>query len=446
LGKRAPGDDVCGAAGESCTKSHCCKDVGLQCFEKNQTWATCKTECVAGGPDLSDADSKPWTCKKLGDRVPGTQKWVQAECSAGLDNCVSTQCCKHAGEQCALQNDYYGNCMVGCVGRGNGDPWSCKKSGPRTPTAPIKGGKLAPWALEKCSKPNEGCSESKCCLGMNVQCYEKNKGWAQCRETCKPGRDPFDHNETWSCKELGPRSWGVAEKGFPSLYCFSLMRTVGYEVDIMKVQLQKGAGIFGCDETSLLTADGNITLQGGQLGKISSIQFPGAPVVTSQDGTAGNTQLFVHAWDAVISAGIWKKHSWTIKADPDAVIIAERLRWHLAPHTGEHIFVLNCNKYPGPNYPMVYGALEVFANSAVQAWAQRGHDCAAPNTYGEDYYMTRCMDFLGVGRFLDERILGDNLCMGADCGNGWISAFHPFKDVASWEKCWGTAMNSSAVM
>merc|ERR1719215_2176971 len=82
---------------------------------------------------------------------------------------------------------------------------------------------------------------------------------------------------------------------------------------------------------------------------------------------------------------------------------------------------------------MVYGALEVFANSAVQAWAARGHDCAAPNTYGEDYYMTRCMDFLGVGRWLDERILGDNLCMGADCSNGWISAFHPFKDTASWE-------------
>lgn len=435
LGTRTAGEDACAPVYGDCTKSHCCRDVGFQCFQKNANYAACKTECIAGGPDLSDGDSGAWSCKKLGDMTPGWQPWVQGQCSTNLDNCVSTKCCKREGEQCSLQNDYYGNCMGACVGRGNGDPWSCKSLGSRTPSAPVKGGRLAPWVLEKCSLPNAGCQQSKCCIGMDVQCYEKNHNWAQCRRSCTAGADPYDKNETWSCKELGPRSMGLAIKGYPSLYCFVTMRTTGYEVALMESQWAKNAGIFECDEFAVFTPDGSV-----KLGNITTIQFPGAPVVTSQDGTAGNTKLFVHVWDAVVKATTWQNHSWVVKVDPDAVLIAERLRWHLAPHTGKHVFIVNCNKFPGPNYPMVYGALEVLSNSAMAVWAANGHDCYAPDTYGEDFYLTRCMDKLGVGRILDETILGDNLCMGAgNCDNGYIATFHPFKDAGTWEACYNAA-------
>jgi len=441
LGSRTEGEDRCAEDWKECAEAKCCKGIGFQCFKKNASHAVCKSECVAGGPDLSDADAKPWSCEEAGPRKPGEQPWVEGQCSAGLDNCVETACCKVPGQQCFLQNDYYGNCMTACVGVGDGDPWSCKPRGSITPFPPVKASRMSPWALQNCSLPNQGCAQSKCCLGANMQCYEKNKDWASCQKECTPGKNSFDNDEEWNCKELGPRSYGLAIKGFPSLYCFALMRPDSYEFGLMKAQLAKGSGIFACDDSAVLTADTEATIEGPN-GNVKTIQFQGAPVVTSQDGTAGNTELFVSAWYAVVKAQTWKNHSWIVKADPDAVVIPERLRWHLAPHTGEHVFILNCNKYPGPNYPMVYGAVEVFSNSAIQVWAENGHDCYAPNTYGEDYYITRCMDHLGVGRVLDEKVLGDNLCMGANCADGWIAAFHPYKDIDSWEQCYNTAMGT----
>lgn len=67
----------------------------------------------------------------------------------------------------------------------------------------------------------------RCCLGMDVQCYEKDSNWAQCRSECVPGAHADDNNGVWSCNKLGPRSYGMSTKGFPSLYCFAVIRTNG---------------------------------------------------------------------------------------------------------------------------------------------------------------------------------------------------------------------------
>jgi len=265
---------------------------------------------------------------------------------------------------------------------------------------------------------------------MDVQCYAKTDGWAQCRDSCQPGKHADDNNETWSCTPLGPRSYGVSAEHFPSLYCFSVLRTVGYEVGLIEAQHDKGIGIFGCDATSLLTADGSISM-----GSYKSIKFQGAPIVKSVDNTAGNTQLFVHAWDAVIAANIWRNHTFTLKVDPDAVLIPDRVRWHLVPHVGATMYIVNC-----PVWDMMYGSLEVFSYYAIKEWSRRGHDCHDPNNWGEDKYMTNCMDFLGVSRVHDKNIVADNLCLGSNCANGHAAAFHPYKDVNQWLQCYNTAM------
>merc|ERR1719343_1311050 len=56
-----------------CTRSQCCLDAGMQCYEKNQYWAACKQTCEPGSLDPEDkgADRVPWTCRKLGARTPG---------------------------------------------------------------------------------------------------------------------------------------------------------------------------------------------------------------------------------------------------------------------------------------------------------------------------------------------------------------------------------------
>jgi len=431
-GARAPGEVACKRPGQDCRASQCCQDPGMQCFEKNASWATCKAECVAGGPDLYDVDGFPWSCKKLGESAPGAAPWVASQCSNGWANCLEKKCCSNPGEVCYKNNDFFGECKAlnSCGGEG----WSCEKSGLVTPGAPAKGGRLNPWALAQCSKKSEGCWDSRCCLGMDVQCYEKKEGWGQCMQSCVPGVHADDNNATWSCNELGPRSYGLAIKGSPSLFCFSVIRIFGYEVSLMNTMKAKGAGIFACDGHSIMSADGTTGI-----GDEATVQFQGAPIVTSVDGTAGNTWLFVNAWNKMMELGEWEQHSFTAKVDPDAVFFPERLRWHLQSFLGQKIFIINCHMGD-----MIYGALEVFSFAAIQEWKNRHLECNTPNNYGEDKYMTQCMDHLGIARVHDESILGDKLCHTfTSCANGWNSAFHPFKDVGSWEGCWNEANAAS---
>jgi len=432
LGERSEGEQSCAGPGADCTLSRCCSTSGYQCFSKTQYYAACKVSCAPGGPDFMDTDGSPWSCRELGERSPGVQPWVAEKCSGGWENCLQSQCCKDAGQRCYKQNDYYATCRP--EGSCPKDQWSCETLGGPTPVTPMSGGKLSPWVFDQCSKKDQDCAKSRCCLGMDLQCYEKDKYYAQCRRTCTPGKNPMDHNETWSCKELGPRSYGLAVKGFPSMYCFSVLRIGSYEEGLLQSQIKRGTGITQCDHFGLYTADSNKSIEG-----VQTVTFSGAPIVQSVDNTAGNTRLFINAWRQVVADGQWAQHSFTVKADPDAVFLPERLRWHLADFVGKKMFIVNC-----PLWNMIYGALEVFSFSAVEEWASRGDQCASPDNIGEDKYMTNCMDFLHVMRVRDDTVLGDMLCHTfTTCENDRNVAYHPFKDVGSWNQCWDQAHKSA---
>jgi len=429
LGTRSPGEPECGHQGDDCRESKCCADPGFQCYEKNDGWATCKAECTPDAPDMTDMDGSPWTCKELGERAPGAQPWIAEQCSVAWDDCMDTQCCKNAGEACHKQSDFYGNCMP--TGSCHNPGWSCEIAGHPTPGRPHRGGLLPDWALEQCSLIDEGCAESRCCVGMDIQCYQKDENWAQCRQSCEPGAHEDDNGDAWTCKELSPRAYGKATKGFPSLYCFSVIRVDGYEKELLQASWDRQAGIFACDDYDLLTAEGSTTV-----GEVQTISFPGAEIVTSIDGTAGNTFLFVNAWNAVMGSNKWRDHAFTCKVDPDAVFVPNHLRWHVQDYVGEKMFVINCHVGD-----MVYGALEVYSFAAMQAWNAEKDTCNTPNNFGEDKYMTQCMDHIGAYRVHDESIMGDKLCgTFTDCGNQVNAAYHPFKDLPSWSQCMDAAM------
>jgi len=63
---------------------------------------------------------------------------------------------------------------------------------------------------QECSAKNQDCRNTHCCTEPGTQCYQKNKWWASCKETCTPGVvDPTDAPEfqsPWSCKPLGQRA------------------------------------------------------------------------------------------------------------------------------------------------------------------------------------------------------------------------------------------------
>jgi len=453
LGSRAPGSPPqCAATGASCSESKCCSEVGMTCFAKNDTYAACKGSC-SPGPDYTDPDCSDWKCEALGKQTPGQASWVASKCAPMGQDCSHQQCCVAMGHQCFKKSQFYATCMESCTPGVNPQmpwdgEWSCEALGTKTPglayaAVQAPAGKVQPWVEEKCDGEADDCTESKCCIGVGQQCFVKNKHWAQCKDVCSKEPDPNDNNATWDCTPLGSRSWGLAVKGYPSLFCYSVMRQKGYEPGLVRAHLHRGIGIFGCDGYVVL-ADAKFTLGKDLAGKeVVTIPIPKIKVGISQDGTAANAKLFMAAWDAIIRNGRYRNHDWTLKVDPDAVLLADRMRLHMLPHNGENVYVVNCNAFPtSPNFPMMYGATEVFSLAAMKRYAEGSWKCGQQlpwHAWGEDYFMTHCMDMLGVGRILDTETLGDNMCTGANCANGWTASFHPFKDVESWMNCFDTA-------
>jgi hypothetical protein len=456
LGERAAGQSGCSELGEDCRNSKCCKTTNTQCFQKNPDWATCKSECIAGGPDLSDVNGDPWTCKKLGPWTQGAAPWVASKCSKEGEDCSKTQCCSEPGAQCYKQSNFWAQCKYDC--KSGKDParswepaWSCDPLGIRTPGT---GGKpidqVGKWVPDQCSQSGTDCRKSRCCLGTNMQCYEKNKDWAMCLDKCSFGKHIDDNNETWSCKIMGPRNTqGLAVKGSPSIFCWSLFMTTSYENSIMKRQAETGTGIFQCDDWALLTATAPA---GTVIGKTpdgveaKTLHVVNAEITRSVDGTAGNAKLFINCWNSLLDDGRWKNYAWIIKVDPDAVIVPDRVRTHLRPHVMENVYVVNCNKFPNsPNFPMMYGSVEIYSYRAIETYARNFGSCLKDMgmmlpQWGEDYFMTHCLDHIGVGRISDFVSVGDNVCTGGSCSDAAFSAFHPFKTVDSWQQCWDQAM------
>jgi len=451
LGNRTPGvPKECSAAGEDCRSTKCCKEGGMQCYEKNSMWGSCRASC-SKGPNLQEKDWGAWSCKELGPRTAGAAPWVEKICARGGENCAPKGCCAEPGMQCYTQSAYYSQCRPSCKPGEKAHPWEpaweCKEIGMRTPhghdASEPSSGLVSSWVVSRCAGAGENCLESQCCHAIGQRCYVKNEFWASCRPACSGEPEPKDNNATWSCKGLGPRSWGLAIKGWPSLFCVTLFMPSSYEGGLLKHQVEMNAGIFGCDGYDVFAAEPSTLGKTKDGITVSAIQIPKITVGVSQDGTAGNAKLFMAVWDKIIAGTRFRDYDFTIKVDPDAVLIPWRIRDHMKPHVGRNAYVVNCNKYPGsPNFPMMYGAVEIFTNKAMIAYALGSWKCGTQlpwKSWGEDYYMTHCLDFLGVGRIADFGVVGDNVCTGANCADTYKGSFHPFKNIAAWTQCWTQA-------
>lgn len=460
LGTRAPGMGAwvpkqCAAPGAACLKKGCCSTPGHQCYEQNAYYAECAETCPDG-----------WTCKTRGSRTPLPEvkpwdvpqtiaPWVAKKCSKLGEDCRKKGCCADGGYQCFEKNSSYATCKGTCASGPDlydtdGKDWSCNVLGPQTPgwsSEPWKERKkVSSWVDETCGEEySTDCRKSKCCKKVGNQCYEKDKTWAACSPGCIAGTRPGDTGGNWSCKELGPRTrkpWGK-----PSLFCFSVCQgPPNYEAGLMTSTLGSGAGIWECDEYAVFSAD-KFTIGDGPDGPIETVTFVPAPVIQSKDGTAGNAELFMHVWDAVKTVGKYQGTDWTVKVDPDAVLLPDRLRWHLLPHTEENGYVVNCAKPYMPEGPMMFGALEALTRSALDAYYNGVGSCTGNmpwKEWGEDLFLGKCLEFLGVGRINDFNIYSDGVCRGVDCTDPDAAAFHPKKDPDSWHACLDESKNPKA--
>jgi len=408
-----------------------------------------------------DADPHPWDCKALGQRTPGPADglgkpgaWVRTTCAAKHKNCKHSGCCQEAGHQCYLKQGDWALCMPSCVPGPhfddiNPDIWDCKALGGRTPgIAKITNGykSLPGWVKEKCSKAGENCNTTMCCADNTMQCYEKDTGWATCMRGCKQGRHADDKaGGSWSCRPLGsrtPRLWGE-----PSLYCYSVIRLSSYEADILKHQVKTdgGIGIFGCDMADVFASDGEGWIGDGPNGPVWTHHFDNAPVGISVDGTAGNTKLFINVWKAVKSVGKYALTDWTVKVDPDCVLIAQKLRGFLLPHTGKPAYIKNCNSPTLVQQgPMMFGSVEAISQQGLNKYFDRyTTKCNGDFQWGEDRWIGACFDKIGVLGIGEWHLEGDQLCLGVGvvkgCGDG-RAAYHPYKSLEAWVGCYNQAM------
>lgn len=361
---------------------------------------------------------------------------------------MESRCCKESGQQCYVKvPGEWAACMPSCqhgplLTDNNPDIWDCTPLGGRTPglAQASPDVKVAKWVATECAKDYDNCTASMCCRSPTSQCYTKGDTWAACMRGCAPGPHEFDaDNKSWSCNALGPRTprpWS-----YPSLYCLSVAMIYSPEGDTMRGQINTdgGAGIFACEQYDVFSTDGGVFLGDGPAGPVWSQHFDWAGVGMSVDGTSANTRLFWNVWEAVRMVGRYKYTDWTVKADPDAVLIPDRLREHLRFHTGNPTYIITCNK--ALMTPMMFGAVEALSNSGIERFFDGRDACMGLpiDAWGEDRWLGACLDLLGAPGEPDFSMVSDGVCNGVDCGSG-AAAFHPFKDVGAWQGCYYEAI------
>jgi len=216
--------------------------------------------------------------------------------------------------------------------------------------------------------------------------------------------------------------------GEPSLYCWAVIRARSYEGWLMRKQYSKSVSVFGCNQW-IVFSDVKAWLGGHDYSTFS--YAPQAQYV----GLWLNVPTFMNAWRIIFEAGDYKKHDWTAKVDADAVFIPARLRQHVGQYTGSRSFIKNC-----PKFSSMQGPLEVLSTPAVQALETGHQNCLKSidqSHIGEDGFMQKCLEMLGVQGQPDMGILTDKYC-GQEpkpCTNRWAAAFHPFKSAKEYDQC-----------
>jgi len=209
----------------------------------------------------------------------------------------------------------------------------------------------------------------------------------------------------------------------------------------MKTQSEQNAGIYGCDAKEVLGDDLSVVDTHIDLVKAG----------TSKDDTAANVGTFMNAWRAVGEGGRYKHYDFTIKVDPDTVLVAHRLRVRLEGLRG-NIFIPNCDlrdRWPdSPDYPMMIGSIEILSREAVGTFLAGEERCQRELPWqelGEDLFLHKCLALLGAEQVGDYSLLQDVNCRGVDCRAFDSAAFHHFKSPEEWLDCWGEAVNTGAV-
>jgi len=112
-----------------------------------------------------------------------------------------------------------------------------------------------------------------------------------------------------------------------SLYCYALMLPFGYEPNLLAAQKQKKVGLFDCDAYTIFSNSTILLDKGAPMPiEVEFLDFSLAVPSGGKWHSALNTPVFNKIWTKVRDMGIYLRHDWVVKADPDTVWFPERLK------------------------------------------------------------------------------------------------------------------------
>jgi hypothetical protein len=293
------------------------------------------------------------------------------------------------------------------------------------------------------------CTDSRCCDDAGAACFEKDAGYAECRLDCETGihEDEDEYFQTpWSCVVLSTdQSAAVAvhaenvsdEVSSEQLYCFSLVISGSYEVDLMEKVVALGTGICQCDGYAVYSGqalDFGVDVHSGKEVVASVVGGSLEVVKGGMYDTALNSEVFVRLWKRVLEDGQFLSYGWTIKVDADTVFIAHRLRQHLFGQTGkDSVYFNNCKDG-------LHGPMEIISRRGMQAFGESLDMCVKEldfewDTFGEDVFLRHCLGLAEVTRVDDFELLDERFGGDVPSCNTQAVAFHPLKTEELYEAC-----------
>jgi len=233
-----------------------------------------------------------------------------------------------------------------------------------------------------------------------------------------------------------------------TLFCFTLTRPFGAELELLRMQHAHRSSIFGCEEHTVYSNE-SLQLAEGLTTHVINVSLDCE--FARERSSFLNTRIFKEVWKEVVGGGRLEAYNWAVKVDPDCVFFPDRLRTLL--HSRQRAGASNGDSkskrgvYLSTCWFGMLGPLEVLSSKAVRilvaGWdrceAQFGKLCAGACRWGEDLFVDQCLsDILGVHRDA-AGLLGAEGCDSPrsfkTCGDDSKVAFHPFRTEDSYRSC-----------
>jgi hypothetical protein len=308
-----------------------------------------------------------------------------------------------------------------------------------------------------CTDTKGNCFHSKCCKTTGYYCFRTTDKQAKCMRSCTVGKD------SPTCAVATTRV-SFQEGQATTLFCFSAYTSntgstkPSYEKELLTQQYAKKASIFACDAFAVYSDTSASLGVDYQTIQVSDVLGDFHIAKRKETGAWINTGMFKQIWKAIGEVGTYKNFDWTVKVDPDAVFLPQRLiqRIQWIPRPKHGMFLVNC-KYVDNGF---FGNLEVLSAMAFSVLAANIDKCSKELPWkigvkdgkygpmGEDLFAEKCMEKNGVDKVEAFDISKDGACpvdrpldqkknkkWQPNCAQAYTSAMHPFKKPTEYFKC-----------